>query len=225
MLLLIGLAQLLGALFVKLRHPKVIGEILAGIVLGPALLGKLPYFAGFVGSAMHKSDVLDFIYWVGLLLLMFLSGAETQQLFTRAGTDKPSHFAAGLRTAQGLAIAKSCKEPSEPRPGPGEAVSSCLNRLRYLLNPNTIDTEDCRKGLSLAMPKEKIHPNYAAVRVMCACGNNFETRSTHKGDIHVEICSNCHPFFTGKQRLVDTAGRVERFRRKYAKAAETSPAK
>ena len=70
----------------------------------------------------------------------------------------------------------------------------------------------------LAMPKEKIHPEYAAVRVLCACGNNFETRSTHKGDIHVEICSVCHPFFTGKQRLVDTAGRVERFRRKYAKA-------
>ena len=68
------------------------------------------------------------------------------------------------------------------------------------------------------MPKEKIHPNYAAVRVLCACGNNFETRSTHKGDIHVEICSVCHPFFTGKQRLVDTAGRVERFRRKYAKS-------
>ena len=68
------------------------------------------------------------------------------------------------------------------------------------------------------MPKEKIHPNYAAVQVKCACGNHFETRSTHKGDIHVEICSACHPFFTGKQRLVDTAGRVERFRRKYAKA-------
>ena len=78
----------------------------------------------------------------------------------------------------------------------------------------------CRKGLSAEMPKEKIHPNYAAVRVMCACGNNFETRSTHKGDIHVEICSVCHPFFTGKQRLVDTAGRVERFRRKYAKSDE-----
>ena len=52
------------------------------------------------------------------------------------------------------------------------------------------------------MPKEKIHPNYAAVRVVCACGNHFETRSTHKGNIHVEICSACHPFFTGKQRLV-----------------------
>lgn len=82
-----------------------------------------------------------------------------------------------------------------------------------------------RKGLSPEMPKEKIHPNYAAVRVLCACGNNFETRSTHKGDIHVEICSACHPFFTGKQRLVDTAGRVERFRRKYAKAGEATAAK
>jgi large subunit ribosomal protein L31 len=51
-----------------------------------------------------------------------------------------------------------------------------------------------------------------------ACGTGFETRSTHKGDIHVEICSACHPFFTGKQKLVDTAGRVERFRRKYAKS-------
>jgi large subunit ribosomal protein L31 len=94
--------------------------------------------------------------------------------------------------------------------------------------------KNCRKGLFDEMPKVKkddkgketsIHPHYAAVRVMCACGNNFETRSTHKGDIHVEICSNCHPFFTGKQRLVDTAGRVERFRRKYAKAGEAAPAK
>ena len=89
----------------------------------------------------------------------------------------------------------------------------------------TIDEERSRKGLSFEMPKEKIHPHYAAVRVMCACGNSFETRSTHKGDIHVEICSNCHPFFTGKQRLVDTAGRVERFRRKYAKAGEEKAAK
>jgi large subunit ribosomal protein L31 len=85
-----------------------------------------------------------------------------------------------------------------------------------------MEGKDCRKGLSLEMPKEKIHPHYAAVRVMCACGNNIET---HKGDIHVEICSACHPFFTGKQRLVDTAGRVERFRRKYAKASEVAAAK
>ena len=82
-----------------------------------------------------------------------------------------------------------------------------------------MDSEESKERFVFrAMPKEKIHPNYAAVRVVCACGSSFETRSTHKGDIHVEICSVCHPFFTGKQRLVDTAGRVERFRRKYEKA-------
>ncbi|MDX9710444.1 MAG: 50S ribosomal protein L31 [Trichloromonas sp.] len=64
--------------------------------------------------------------------------------------------------------------------------------------------------------KEGIHPKYEAVTVKCHCGNTFETRSTKKdGEIVTEICSQCHPFFTGKQKLVDTAGRIERFRKKY----------
>ena len=62
--------------------------------------------------------------------------------------------------------------------------------------------------------KEKIHPKYEMTTISCACGNVIETRSTLK-DIKVEICSSCHPFFTGKQKLVDTAGRIERFRKKY----------
>ena len=62
--------------------------------------------------------------------------------------------------------------------------------------------------------KQEIHPNYNDVTVTCACGNTFQTRSTGD-DLHIEICSECHPFFTGKQKLVDTAGRVERFQRKY----------
>jgi large subunit ribosomal protein L31 len=70
--------------------------------------------------------------------------------------------------------------------------------------------------------KAAVHPNYHEVRVHCACGNTFATRSTHQGDINVEICSNCHPFFTGKQKLMDTAGRIERFRRKYDKSATTA---
>jgi large subunit ribosomal protein L31 len=70
----------------------------------------------------------------------------------------------------------------------------------------------------VTMPKEGIHPKYENIHVKCACGTTFETRSTHKGDIVVEICSACHPYFTGKQKLVDTAGRVERFRRKFAKS-------
>jgi len=62
--------------------------------------------------------------------------------------------------------------------------------------------------------KEKIHPKYEMTTISCACGNVIETRSTLK-DVKVEICSACHPFFTGKQKLVDTAGRIERFRKKY----------
>lgn len=62
--------------------------------------------------------------------------------------------------------------------------------------------------------KTGIHPKYHEVTITCACGASYKTRSTKK-DISVEICSNCHPFFTGKQKLIDTAGRVERFRRKY----------
>jgi len=62
--------------------------------------------------------------------------------------------------------------------------------------------------------KAKIHPKYEMTKISCACGNVIETRSTVK-DIKVEICSACHPFFTGKQKLVDTAGRIERFRKKY----------
>lgn len=77
--------------------------------------------------------------------------------------------------------------------------------------------------------KAGIHPNYEEVNVTCACGNVFRTRSTHKGDIRVEICSNCHPFFTGRQKLVDTEGRVDRFQKKYEKTrqiqAQTKQAK
>lgn len=67
--------------------------------------------------------------------------------------------------------------------------------------------------------KPDIHPKYTKAVVNCACGNNFETRST-VGDIRVEICSACHPFFTGKQKIVDTEGRVEKFMAKYGMAAK-----
>ena len=71
--------------------------------------------------------------------------------------------------------------------------------------------------------KARIHPVYEDSRIVCVCGNVIETRSTVK-DYHVEICSSCHPFYTGKQKLVDKAGRVERFRRKYAKKTDEQPA-
>ena len=64
--------------------------------------------------------------------------------------------------------------------------------------------------------KPDIHPRYDEITVTCACGNTFRTRSTYEGDLHVEVCSSCHPFYTGQQKIVDTAGRVEKFRRRYA---------
>jgi large subunit ribosomal protein L31 len=70
--------------------------------------------------------------------------------------------------------------------------------------------------------KEGIHPDYKVSVVTCVCGNTFTTRST-TGHLKLEICSACHPFFTGKQKLVDSAGRVEKFMRKYGKKTETAP--
>lgn len=66
--------------------------------------------------------------------------------------------------------------------------------------------------------KAGIHPDYNEVKVVCSCGNAFTTRSTKKGEgMHVEVCSACHPFYTGKQKVLDTAGRVDKFRRKYSR--------
>jgi Kef-type K+ transport system membrane component KefB len=83
LLLLVGLAQLFGYVFVRLRQPRVVGEIFAGMLLGPALLGRFPAASRLTAAATHQTNSLNFIYWLGLLLLMFLSGAETRQLFTR----------------------------------------------------------------------------------------------------------------------------------------------
>lgn len=71
--------------------------------------------------------------------------------------------------------------------------------------------------------KEGIHPHYVPARVTCACGNAFVTRST-RGDFQVDVCAKCHPFYTGTQKLIDTAGRVDRFHKRYQKKAAVSPA-
>ena len=63
--------------------------------------------------------------------------------------------------------------------------------------------------------REGIHPQYDTVKVICACGNEFETRSTIKKDIKVEICAQCHPFYTGKRKMVDSSGRVDKFKKKF----------
>ncbi len=72
--------------------------------------------------------------------------------------------------------------------------------------------------------KPEIHPKYTEMAVICACGNTFKTRSTMGDELQIEICSECHPFFTGKQKLIDTAGRVDRFNKRYARGAAEAKA-
>ena len=72
--------------------------------------------------------------------------------------------------------------------------------------------------------KPKIHPEYKEIKVVCSCGNTFTTRSTLGRELHVEVCSVCHPFYTGKQKIMDTAGRVEKFRQRYAKTGTKTAA-
>ena len=67
--------------------------------------------------------------------------------------------------------------------------------------------------------KPEIHPKYQEITVTCGCGNTFKTRSTLEEDLQVEVCSNCHPFYTGKQKIVDSGGRVDKFRKKYGLAS------
>src|ERR671937_1685107 len=94
-------------------------------------------------------------------------------------------------------------------------MSSRIPRLRRWCRAATWPRK--RPLLSWPQMKPDIHPEYVIATVTCSCGNTFQTRST-KPELHVEICSNCHPFYTGKQKLVDTGGRVERFQRRLERA-------
>ena len=125
LLLLVGGAQLLGYVFVRLRQPKVVGEILAGVVLGPALLGRLPFLSHVMQSALDQGNILDFVYWLGLLLLMFLAGAETQQLFTHDERREVGWLiivGTGLPFLIGLALAPWIIRPSLAGPN-GNRIS------------------------------------------------------------------------------------------------------
>jgi large subunit ribosomal protein L31 len=121
-------------------------------------------------------------------------------------------------------------EPKFLRTGRLDAIDRASGSLLWLPNPRFALM--AQRGFSLLRAilkfhpgneriqsgmKAGIHPAYGEVNIICACGHSFHTRSTHKGDVRVEICSKCHPFFTGRQKLMDTAGRVDKFQKKYAK--------
>jgi large subunit ribosomal protein L31 len=83
-----------------------------------------------------------------------------------------------------------------------------------LATPPISESEDIMKA--------DIHPKYTEIQVTCSCGNTFSTRSTVGKPLHVEVCAACHPFYTGKQKVMDTAGRVEKFRQRYASKTSTA---
>jgi large subunit ribosomal protein L31 len=87
----------------------------------------------------------------------------------------------------------------------------------FLSETLAVERRGYREGIAEGRMKPKIHPEYHTITVTCSCGNTWDTRSTMGRDLHVEVCSQCHPFYTGKQKIVDTAGRVEKFRQKYAR--------
>jgi large subunit ribosomal protein L31 len=88
-----------------------------------------------------------------------------------------------------------------------------------LRDPFSSSSAGALDGPQVSIMKEATHPDYNEITVSCTCGNVFKTRSTVGKDLQIEVCSNCHPFYTGKQKIVDTAGRVDKFRKKYAAAA------
>jgi Kef-type K+ transport system membrane component KefB len=125
LLILVGMAQLLGYLFVKLRQPKVVGEILAGVVLGPAVVGRLPFASGLMEVIKQQPTILNFVYWLGLLLLMFLSGAEACQLFTHEERREVSWLAivgTGIPFVLGLVLGPSLISPALAGPN-GNRIS------------------------------------------------------------------------------------------------------
>lgn len=128
-------------------------------------------------------------------------------------------FRSGVKPV--LQLRKESCRPGRRRHGRGRGVlRACSSAVRSAGPCGASRTSrQARRGKAAAPNRESamkpdLHPVYPPSRIVCACGNVIETRST-RGSFHVEICSNCHPFFTGKYKLVDTEGRVERFRKKY----------
>jgi large subunit ribosomal protein L31 len=97
----------------------------------------------------------------------------------------------------------------KPEPATRQGLDLCSGLAGSILS----------RPLGAAIMKPEIHPDYTEIKVVCSCGNEFTTRSTLGQDLHVEVCSSCHPFYTGRQKIVDSGGRVDKFRRRYNKTA------
>jgi len=189
-LLLVGLAQLFGYCFVKLRQPKVVGEILAGIVLGPALIGRLPFASSLLEAIQHQANILNFVYWLGLLLLMFLSGAETRHLFSREERREVSWLAivgTGIPFILGIVLGPWLIRPSLAGPNGnrssliiilavGVAVTSVPVVSKIFADLKILHTRFARLVLGVAVLEDIVLWLALAVATAIAGKTEFSTR-------------------------------------------------
>jgi Kef-type K+ transport system membrane component KefB len=222
LLLLLGLAQLLGFLFSRMRQPKVVGEILAGVLLGPALLGNVALgSSSFVDLASHYANILSFIYWLGLLLLMFLSGAETRQLFTREERREVSWIAivgTGIPFLIGLAFGPWLALPSLAGPNSsrisliiilavGIAVTSVPVIAKIFADLKILDTRFARIVLGVAVLEDIVL--WAALAVATALAGKA---TLHSGQMSLQVLATIAFFVLGLTVLPRAIKRVNKAR-------------
>ena len=231
LLLLVGLAQLLGYLFVKMRQPKVIGEILAGIVLGPAVLGRLHFASTSLPEmAKHHEPILNFVYWMGLLLLMFMSGAETKQLFTREERKEVSWLAivgTGIPFILGLVIGPMLVGPAIAGPKGNKlslviilavavAVTSVPVISKIFADLKILHTRFARLVLGVAVLEDIVL--WAALAVATAVAG---TAVLHPGQMAYHLISTIAFFVLGLTLLPRAVKRINKS--KYNFLAQQSP--
>ena len=231
LLLLVGLAQLLGFLFVKMRQPKVIGEIMAGIVLGPALLGRIHFAStSFPELAKQHASILNFVYWMGLLLLMFMSGAETKQLFSRNERREVSWLAAvgtGIPFILGLVFGPMLVGPAISGPkgnklslviilAVGVAVTSVPVISKIFADLKILHTRFARLVLGVAVLEDIVL--WAALAMATAVAG---TAVLHPGQMAYHLLSTVGFFVLGLTLLPRAIKRINKS--KYNFLARQSP--
>lgn len=231
LLLLVGLAQLLGFLFVKMRQPKVIGEIMAGIVLGPALLGRIHFAStSFPELAKQHAPILNFVYWMGLLLLMFMSGAETKQLFSRNERREVSWLAAvgtGIPFILGLVFGPMLVGPAISGPkgnklslviilAVGVAVTSVPVISKIFADLKILHTRFARLVLGVAVLEDIVL--WAALAMATAVAG---TAVLHPGQMAYHLISTIAFFVLGLTLLPRAVKRINKS--KYNFLARQSP--
>jgi len=221
LLLLVGLAQLLGYLFVRLHQPKVVGEILAGVVLGPAVLGRVPLASGLMAAIAREATIVQFVYWLGLLLLMFISGAETRQLFTREERREVGWLTAvgtGIPFVVGLLLGPWLVRPALAGPngnrisliiilGVGAAVTSVPVVSKIFADLGILHTRFARLVLGVAVLEDIVLWLALAVATAVAANQGLDPRALSR-----HLLATCAFFALGLMPLPRLIKRINKSR-------------